>query len=537
MSGTTAIGSETNPFDFIVVGAGSSGAVIASKFSENGRFRVLVLEAGGKIHWLSRVPVSYAFFMKRPDVNWLYESEAEESTANRKLLVPRGRMLGGSSAINGSAWVRGNARDYDQWADMGNEGWSYKEILPLYKAIERYDLGDPAYRGKNGPIGISEVRDSGGLYDSFVTAAATVGITPNVDYNGAVQDGIAMTQASIRGGRRSETFRAYLKGALPNLTIRTDCTAQRLILREGRCVGVRCAIGDQVEDIYAAREVILSAGVVGSAQLLELSGIGAAERLRSLGIEVTCDLPGVGENLRDHWAPRMQWRVAGRGVTYNERARGIRAILEGLKYFTSGGGFLGMPAGPQRAFFRTRPDMDIPDAMFALQPFIATPKMSFAKEPGFTVGVHQLRPASTGSIHITDRNPERRPAIRFNFMSEQEDRDCLLAAMRVVRRLVESEPMKWLEPRELNPGKDVSSDDDLLDFVRRTADTTFHPVGTCKMGTDSMAVVDPQLRLRGVRGLRVADASIMPTMPSGNTNAPSIMIGEKAARMILASYN
>jgi choline dehydrogenase len=268
---------------------------------------------------------------------------------------------------------------------------------------------------------------------------------------------------------------------------------------------------------------------------LELSGIGQAERLKGLGIEVRHNLAGVGENLRDHWAPRMKWRVGRHGVTFNERARGLGALWQGLLYITARTGFLSLPASPLRGFFKTREGLDSPDAMFTVQPFLVTPDLKLAKETGMTIITHQLRPDSRGSIHVTAANPAKPPAIRFNFLAEHSDRDCLLASMRMVRRLVAAPPLAWLGAEEFAPGRKAKSDEELLDYVTRTAETTYHPVGTCKMGSDSdaTAVVDDRLRVRGIAGLRVADASIMPTLTSGNTNAPSIMIGEKAARMVL----
>jgi choline dehydrogenase len=283
----------------------------------------------------------------------------------------------------------------------------------------------------------------------------------------------------------------------------------------------------------ATREVIVSAGSIASPQLLELSGIGQADRLKALGIAVVHDLPGVGENLRDHWAPRMKWSVGRRGVTFNERARGLQALWQGLLYITARKGFLSHPASPMRAFIKSREGLDSPDALLALQPMFVTPDVKLAKEAGITIIAQQMRPESKGSIHIKTADASTPPAIRFNFLSESIDRECLLSTMRITRRLMEAPAMKWLDPREIAPGPKARSDAELLDFVKRTAETTYHPVGTCKMGTDSNAVVDDQLRVRGIAGLRVADASIMPTLTSGNTNAPAIMIGEKCARLVL----
>jgi choline dehydrogenase len=523
--------------DFIVVGAGSAGAAVANRLSESGRYHVLLLEAGGETHLLSAVPISFARFINRPGVNWLYASEPEANTGGRAIPVPRGRMLGGSSAINGMVWVRGQRQDYDHWAQLGNRGWSYQDVLPIFKAMESYRAGDAQVRGREGPIVVSDIDERGRLYDSVFQAAESVGIRPNRDYNGPDQEGIAMTQASIGRGRRMSTARCYLDPARtrPNLSIETNALAERLLLEGNRCVGVRYSVGGLKREARAAHEVIVSAGAIASPQLLELSGIGQSERLKGLGIEVKHQLAGVGENLRDHWAPRMKWRVGRHGVTFNERARGLRGLGQGLLYIGARRGFLSLPASPMRAFFKTREGLDSPDAMFTIQPFLMTPALKLANEPGLTIITHQLRPESKGSVHITGADPQKPPAIRFNFLAERIDRDCLLASMRLVRRLMAAPALTWLGADEFAPGPKATSDEDLVDFVTRTAETTYHPIGTCKMGNDPLAVVDDHLRVRGLTGLRVADASIMPTLTSGNTNAPSIMIGEKAARMVLAA--
>ena len=521
--------------DYIVVGAGSAGAALACRLSEGGRYQVLLLEAGGETHPLSRVPISFAKFINRPGVNWLYASEPSAHTGGRAIPVPRGRMLGGSSAINGMVWVRGQRQDYDHWAQLGNRGWSYQDVAPIFKALESYAGGDGDVRGRDGPVHVSDSTENGRLYDAFFAAAASLGIEPNRDYNALDQEGIAMTQASIRKGRRMSTAYCYLEPARTrhNLAVETDALAECLILEDRRCVGVRYATRGCKREARAGREVIVSAGAIASPQLLELSGIGQGQRLKALGIEVRHDLPGVGENLRDHWAPRMKWRVGRHGVTFNERARGLGALWQGLLYATARSGFLSLPASPLRAFFRTREGLDSPDAMLAVQPFLATPDVRLARKPGLTIITHQLRPESTGSVHVMSAAPDKPPAISYNFLSERIDRDCLLAAMRIVRRLVSAPALAWLEPEEFAPGPATGTDAELLDFVAGTAETTYHPVGTCRMGNDPLAVVDDRLRVRGISGLRVADASIMPTLTSGNTNAPSIMIGEKAARMVL----
>src|ERR1700730_15310230 len=423
--------------DFIVVGAGSAGAALASRLTEDGRYQVLSLEAGGEVHPLTRVPISFAKFINRPGVNWLYASEPEANSGGRKIPVPRGRMLGGSSSINGMVWVRGQRQDYDHWAQLGNRGWSYQDVLPIFRSMESYAGGDDKSRGGEGPMKITNSDESGRLYDSFFAAAESIGIKRTHDYNGFDQDGIAMTQASIRRGRRMSTAKCYLDPARAraNLTIETDAMVESLVLEGRRCTGVRYSSRGAKREVRAAREVIVSAGSIASPQLLELSGIGQGQRLKGLGIEVRHELPGVGENLRDHWAPRMKWRAGRHGVTFNERARGVGALWHGLLYITARKGFLSHPASPLRGFFRTREGRDSPDAMFTIQPFLSTPNARLAKEPGLTIITHQLRPESKGSVHISAPDPRKHPSIRFNFLAERADRDCVLASMRIVRRL------------------------------------------------------------------------------------------------------
>src|SRR5712671_380343 len=440
--------------DFVIIGAGSAGAALANRLSENGRHQVLLLEAGGETHPLSRVPISYVRFINRPGVNWLYASEPEPNTGGRNIPVPRGKMLGGSSAINGMVWVRGQRQDFDHWAQLGNRGWSYQDVLPIFKNMESYAGGDGEIRGREGPLKISDNPESGRLYDSFFKAAGTLGLKYNRDYNGADQEGIAMTQGSISRGQRMSTARCYLEPARirSNLSIETGALAESLILDGSRCVGVRYAVRGQKREARAAREVIVSAGSIASPQLLELSGIGQGERLKGLGIEVRHNLAGVGENLRDHWAPRMKWRVGRHGVTFNERARGFGALWQGLLYITARTGFLSLPASPLRGFFKTREGLDSPDAMFTVQPFLVTPDLKLAKETGMTIITHQLRPESKGSIHVTSADARKPPAIRFNFLAERIDRDCVLACMRTVRHLVEAPPLAWLGAAEFQPG-------------------------------------------------------------------------------------
>jgi choline dehydrogenase len=524
-------------YDYIVVGAGSAGAAVAHRLSENPKYRVLLLEAGPAAHFWSRIPIGYAKLIKNPAANWLYSSEPEACTDGRRLFVPRGRMLGGSSSINGLVFVRGQARDFDTWAQMGNQGWSYDDVLPFFKKLESYEGGDDEFRGRDGPLKVTDPGEKGPLYDALFKAAEEVGIPRNPDYNGATQDGIVMSQATISGGRRMSTAHCYLDPirSRSNLTIETDAWTESVVLEGKRCTGVRYSVDGQSREARATREVVISSGTINSPQLLELSGIGQPDRLRDLGIAVHHALQGVGENLRDHYAPRTRWRVAAPGVTYNDKGRGLGLIWQALRYAFTQKGMMGIPAAPMRAFVRSREGLEGPDILLGWVPLWSTPEYKLSNESGITCYAHAMRPESTGSVHVSSADPHAPPAIRFNFLSNLLDVEVTLAAVRIARAIMTAPAMKALLISEVAPGAGLTTDDELLGWIKAVGETTYHPVGTCKMGSDPNAVVDNQLRVHGIEGLRVADASIMPTLTSGNTNAPSIMIGEKAAAMVLAT--
>ena len=525
-------------YDYIIVGAGSAGAVVANRLSADPRNKVLLLEAGPASHPWSRIPIGYARLITNPAANWLYSSEPEPNTNGRKLPVPRGKLLGGSSAINGMAFVRGQAQDFDTWAQMGNHGWSYDEVLPFFKRMESYQGGDDAFRGRDGPIRVTNPPPGLPIFSSLIKAAGQVGIAHNPDYNGAAQDGIAMSQASISSGRRMSTARCYLDPIRkrPNLHIETGALTEALILDGKRCIGVRYSVQGASHEAHAAREVVVSAGTINSPQLLELSGIGQPERLRDLGIEVRHALPGVGENLRDHYAPRTRWAIGAKGITYNDTARGLGLLAQALRYLLFQGGLLGAVAAPIRAFVRSREGLEAPDVLLGWVPMLTEPGPrgpKISRQSGMTCYAHPMRPESKGHIHIRSAEPHQPPAINFNFLSSPIDAEVTVRAIRIARAVMTAPAMAHLGVTELAPGASQTTDDEILAWVRSAAETTYHPVGTCKMGVDPMAVVDAQLRVHGIEGLRVADASIMPTLTSGNTNAPSIMIGEKAADMVL----
>ena len=530
---------ERQTYEYIVVGAGSAGAVVANRLSADARHRVLLLEAGPASHPWSRIPIGYAKLINNPAANWLYSAAPEANTNGRRLAAPRGRLLGGSSAINGNAFVRGQAQDFDTWAQMGNRGWSYKDVLPFFKRMESYQGGgDDAYRGREGPLRVTNPEPCDPLYAALITAAGQVGIPHNPDYNGARQDGIAMSQATIANGRRMSTAYCYLDPIRrrPNLRIETGALCDHLLLEGKRCIGVSYRGGGAVHEARAAREVVVSAGSFNSPQLLELSGIGQPERLRALGLEVRHALAGVGENLRDHFAPRTRWLIGTQGITFNDRGRGLPLAYEVLRYLMTGKGMLGTVAAPLRAFVRSRDGLETPDLLLGWVPMLTEPGSRGPKlspNSGMTCYAHPMRPESKGQVHITSADPRQPPAISFNFLSAPIDGELTVRAVRIARSIMQAPAMAEMRLTEIGPGPARATDEEILDWVRQVAETTYHPVGTCKMGLDEMAVVDDQLQVRGIDGLRVADASIMPTLTSGNTNAPSIMIGEKAADMVL----
>ena len=523
-------------YDYIVVGAGSAGAVLASRLSENPKNQVLLVEAGRAGHPYSRLPVSFGLLIHHPGANWLYESDPEPGTANRAIPVPRGKLLGGSSAINGLVWVRGQPLDYDTWAQMGARGWSWQDVAPVFDRIEDFETRGAQGRGNGGPLHVSIVPDQNPLYDALFKAATQAGYRINPDYNSEDQEGISKTQASIKRGRRMSVSHCYLDPARrrSNLNVITEVPVRRVVLDGRRCTGVVYERWGKRIEARATREVILSAGAIATPQLLELSGIGRPEILKAHGIEVAHALPAVGENFRDHINARIIWRVKEPRVSYNTKARGLGAVTQALKYAATGGGFLSLPSAPLVAFLKTRPELATPDVQMHLIPYsIKDPKRRKLQDfPSMTVACYQLRPESLGTVHIRSADPDAHPAIRFNFLGDTIDQRAMADGFRMMRRIVESPAMDHLRGEEFSPGKQVETDDQILTWIRNNSQTAYHPIGTCRMGQGPNTVVDEKLRVHGIEGLRVADASIFPTMPSGNTNAPSIMVGEKAADLI-----
>jgi choline dehydrogenase len=530
-------------YDYIVVGAGSAGAVLANRLTASGTYKVLLLEAGteGSGFFWSRLPVGVAKMIDNPAVNWCYTSEPDEGSGGRRIDVPRGKMLGGSSSINGMVFVRGQAQDYDHWAQLGNRGWSYQDVLPIFKRMESFDGGSDKYRGRDGLLHVTHTpRHKVPLLEKLIAAAGNIGLPYNEDQNGETQEGIGMSQVTISKGRRQSTAFCYLDPirSRKNLTVAQGALAGSLIIEGKRCAGVRYTIDGMQHEARASREVIVSGGSINSPKLLELSGIGQGEHLRSIGITPVHELRGVGENLRDHYSPRVKFAIKEKNLTFNDNARGWRLAREAVKYAMFREGFLASTSVPIRMYFRTRPGLETPDATVSIAPFLYEMigrERRVSRRKGITMNVNVLRSESTGSIHIASRDPAAPPAIRFNFLSTEHDRAGVLAAIRKGRELMATSPMKEVTGEEIAPGAHLQTDDEIIDWVRKTAETTYHPVGTCKMGNDAMAVVNSELKVHGIDALRIADASIMPTLTSGNTNAPAIMIGEKCAEMVLAA--
>jgi choline dehydrogenase len=527
-------------YDYIIVGAGSAGGALASRLSENRANKVLLLEAGPRSHPYCRMPLSFGLLIENPAANWCYTSDPEPNTANRQIPVPRGKVLGGSSSINGLVWVRGQPLDYDTWAQMGCRGWSWRDVAPLFTRIETFVDGDGSNgRGTSGPLKVSTVPDQNPLYDTLFAAAQAAGFKLNPDYNSEDQEGVVKTQTSIYKGRRMSVAHCYIEPAIKrsaNLKVVTDAHTLRVLLEGRRCVGVEYEKDGKVVQARA-RETILSAGGVASPQILELSGIGQPELLKKHGIEVKHELRAVGENFRDHINARIIWKVNDPRVSYNHMARGMGAVTQMMKYLATGGGFMSLPSAPLLAFLRTRPELATPDVQMHLVPYsIKDPKTRKLQDfPSMTIACYQLRPESLGSIHIRSADLKAQPAIRFNFLADPIDQQAMTAGFRMMRKIVNAKPMDLYRGEEFSPGPPVQSDEEILTWIRNNSQTAYHPIGTCRMGPGPNAVVDDKLKVHGLDGLRVADASIFPTMPSGNTNSPSIMVGEKAADILKAA--
>lgn len=525
-------------FDYIIVGAGSAGCVLANRLTESGSNRVLLLEAGGEDTnpWI-HIPLGYAKHFVNPKINWLYDTAPNPEWVNRPVMAPRGKVLGGSSSINGMIYIRGQHEDYDHWRQLGNVGWSYEDVLPYFRKAEHREAGGDEYHGTGGPLHVSDPRETHPIGEAFLAAAKSAGYKSNPDFNGAEQEGFGFFQWTIRNGRRHSAAKGYLHPARKrsNLTIATNAHATRLLFDGKRAVGIEYRQGRTLRSAQASGEVLVSGGAFNSPQLLQLSGLGPAELLKSHGIEPIADLKGVGADLKDHFNAPVMYKVNDR-ITGNELANHFhKKITAGLNYVLARRGLLGMAVSSYGGFIKTDSIHASPDIQILLMLFSTDRAGPTAHPfPGITLTATLLRPESKGHVKIVSPDPFTAPEIQPNYLAAEKDRTSLIEAVKDVRELMSDPVIARYVQSEYTPGADIVSDEAIVEFLKEKGRTSFHPVSTCRMGTDDTAVVDERLRVRGFERLRVIDASIMPDLVSGNTNAPTIMIAEKASDMIMA---
>ncbi|MEM7300636.1 MAG: GMC family oxidoreductase N-terminal domain-containing protein [Pseudomonadota bacterium] len=529
---------DVREFDFVIVGAGSAGCVLANRLSADPSHSVALVEAGGPdtYPWI-HVPVGYFKTMHNPKTDWCYKTEPDPGINDRSIAWPRGKVLGGSSSINGLLYVRGQKQDFDHWRQLGNVGWSWDDVLPRFKRSENWELNGSELRGNDGPLAVSATRLKRRIVDAWIEAAVNCGYPENPDYNGDDQEGVAYFQQTARNGRRCSSAVAYLNPvkSRSNLHIFTSMPAERLTFEGNRVASLVCRQGGNEVRFKARREVILSAGAIASPQLLMVSGIGSAENLKAHGIEVQQSLDGVGQNLQDHLQARPVYKCNVPTIN-TEVSNWFKQALIGVQYALMRTGPMTMAASLGTGFLKTRAELDSPDIQFHIQPWSAnSPGEGTHKFSAFTASVLQLRPESAGRLELKSADMRDYPAIHPNYLSTKTDCDTLVEGIRIARKISRAEPLKSMITEEYAPGASLPDDDydRVLDWARDNSTTIYHPTGTCKMGSDPQAVVDARLKVHNIGGLRIADCSIMPVITSGNTNAPAIMIGEMASDFVL----
>ncbi len=533
-------------YDYIIVGAGTAGCVLANRLSANPKHRVLLIEAGGKDdHLWINIPVGYLYSIGNPRTDWCFKTEPDSGLNGRSIGYARGKLLGGSSSINAMIYMRGQAADYDHWAALGNNGWAWRDVLPIFKRSEDYQHGADEFHGAGGELRVEERRVNWEILDAWREAAIDCGIPAIAEFNRGDNFGVSYFQMNQRRGVRWSATKAFLRPVLgrPNLTVMTDCMVERIVVeqRDGglRAKGVELRLKDNSTRIVNAEmELLLAAGAIGSPQLLQVSGIGGGSLLQTCGVEVLHELPGVGKNLHDHLQIRSVFKVHNT-ITLNRRANSaLGKLAMGLEYLAFKTGPLTMPPSQLGAFARSSPEKPSPNIEWHVQPLsldnFGDPLHVF---DAITPSVCNLQPTSRGHVRIRSNDANTHPAITLNYLSSGEDNEVAIAGLRFTRRIMAADPLARFQPEELKPGAPITSDDDLLQAAGELGTTIFHPVGTCKMGNDSSAVVDDRLRVHGVQDLRIIDASIMPRITSGNTNAPTVMIAEQGARFVIATAN
>lgn len=521
--------------DYCVVGAGPAGCVVTDRLSESGRHQVTLLEAGpSDWHPFMHIPATFLYLVRDPRFSWYVQMEPEPELKGRAQKAFQGKVLGGGSSINGMVFMRGIAYQYDDWAAAGCTGWGYEDVLPYFKKMEHYEHGDDRYRGRTGPMHVARVNEVHSLTQAFVEAGQQVGFPSNNDFNGAPSEGIGVVQNNRRGRLRSGAAQTYLARAKrrPNVRIETHALGRKILFDGKRAIGVEFSRGGKVFRVRARREVIVSCGSLKSPQLLQLSGVGPADTLKSVGVPVLHDMPDLGHNLRDHLYVRIAHRVKGT-QSMNERTRGWRLGVELARYAINGSGLMANATTSGALFCRSRPEVEKPDLYIAFTPGSYGEQLKLEREPGMCMGILKSHPESRGTVLLRSADPEDRPAIRPNYLSAEEDRRAVVAGLKIIRKLFEAPALAKYSAFETKPGPQVVTDDELLDFARSVGTPGVHFTTTCRMGSDDKSVVTPELKVRGLDGLRVIDGSVMPGCSSGNTHAPIVMVGERGADFVL----